>query len=412
VPQDWGIRTNAAYAAMSHIYQFYATAPNVTWIETVAWPYLSGVAAYWQCALVKTNVPGAPDGYQYWDVDDCTGDEGCSLPPEERTNPMWGVVYIRRLFQALFDMASAAGKPYPPAWADILAHLPDIPVTAYTPKTGGSPVPVLAWYGQASFTNFPGQANNLHAIWPGELLSLSHPNQTLIQAAHNALDFQSWSQSNSFAWVYSSAARVGYNLTTTLAKWTSAISGNPRPNRLMAYGGLCSDSLGAAQFLVDLLVQGQEGFLRLFPAWPGDKDASFTNFRMRGALLVGALYKGQPGGQGGDAVPGGQTGGTVEVEVLSEVGGNVTLLSPWPAQAPGTIVVCDIGGGAAAPREAHEKLATWSGGRLEVDETTGVRSCQSPVPNVAWSAVSGLYGGPALTWTAAAGSSYVIYTTA
>jgi hypothetical protein len=39
--------------------------------------------------------------------------------------------------------------------------------------------------------------------------------------------------------------------------------------------------------------QGQEGFLRLFPGWPGDSDAAFSSLRMKGALLVSATYKGQ-----------------------------------------------------------------------------------------------------------------------
>ena len=57
---------------------------NATWAATRAWPFLSKVAAFWTCRLVKTPVAGAPDGYEWWDVDDCNGDEGCSLPPAER----------------------------------------------------------------------------------------------------------------------------------------------------------------------------------------------------------------------------------------------------------------------------------------------------------------------------------------
>ncbi len=40
------------------------------------------------------------------------------------------------------------------------------------------------------------------------------------------------------------------------------------------------------QFVVDMLCQAQEGFLRLFGAWPSNLTASFTNLRMKGALLV------------------------------------------------------------------------------------------------------------------------------
>ena len=36
----------------------------------------TAVARFWACRLVKTPVPAAPGGYEYWDMDDCTGDEG------------------------------------------------------------------------------------------------------------------------------------------------------------------------------------------------------------------------------------------------------------------------------------------------------------------------------------------------
>ncbi len=79
-----------------------------------------------------------------------------------------------------------------------------------------------------------------------------------------------------------------------LTHWRSAlVNGASRTNRLVAYGGLCSDSLGAVAFVHDMLVQGQEGFLRLFPAWPGEVDAGFTTLRLKGALLVSAVYQGQ-----------------------------------------------------------------------------------------------------------------------
>lgn len=401
VPEDWGIISNGAYAAMTYVYHYESTPLNVSWIENYAWPYLNAVAIFWKCHLVKTTVPNAPDGYEYWDVNDCNGDEGCSLPANERTNPMWGITYIRRVFGTLIDMSAKTNIPIDPDYADIYNHLPPLPTTFY-PKSKTETVPVLSWYGQSTFTNFGGQGNELHAIWPGELLSASEPNGTLIQAAWNALDAQQWGQSNTFSWVYSSAARVGYNLSTTIHKWESQLSSTLKTNRLISFGGLCSDSLGAAQFVTDMLVQGQEGFIRVFPAWPGERNAQFESLRVKGSVIVSSMYVGQAAWNG---IPGGITGGTTEVTIISEIGGNVTLLSPWPKTSSQNVIVCSTNMVVDNDKAYKTKLST-----LYTAIQTNSFACNNPVNPVFWSTIGGINGGTAVTWNAMAQGVYVVYT--
>lgn len=339
---------------------------TLAWVEDHAWPFLSGVAQFWACKLTKTPVGS---GYEYWDIGDCNGDEGCSVPIAERTNPMWGVVYIRRLFATLASMAAATNRTLPPLWVDIAAHLPLIPVGVYKGE------PVLAWYGTSDYFNWGGQSGNLHALWPAELVSLSEPNATLRAAALNTFNYTAWGQDNAFSWVFASAARAGVAPDTILTHWRQSLANNARPNRLVAFGGLCSDSLGAVAYVHDMLVQGQEGFLRLFPAWPANESASFTTLRLKGALLVSASYAGQSQWAG---LPAGITGGTVSVSITAEAGGQVSVLSPWPAAAPSALSLTD--GGKAVP--------------------------------VTWSSVGGTYGGPLFTFTAAAGHTYIATSTA
>jgi hypothetical protein len=65
-----------------------------------------------------------------------------------------------------------------------------------------------------------------------------------------------------------------------------------------------------------MLLQGYEGMIRVFPAWPG-KDASFENLRTRGAFLVTSEKK----------------DGTVRfVDILSEKGRECVLENPWPGR--------------------------------------------------------------------------------
>lgn len=268
--QAWNIRSNAAYAAVLYSYHW-ASVPHdaaaLAWVNATAFPFLSQVATFWSCYLTKTPVSTAKDGYQYYDLVDCDGDEGCA----PQTNAMWSIVYVRRLFSTLLEMTAAMGRAPPPIWSDILEHMAPLPTKMYTPK-GGEPMPVLSDYGVDDWTsiNWGKQPGYTHALWPSEALSMSEPNATLLAAANNTFLFTNWLQDNGFSWTFAAAARSGHPPSLILPHWHKALSTGKRTNRLVAYGGLCSDSLGAVAFVHDMLVQGQEGFVRLFPAWPGD----------------------------------------------------------------------------------------------------------------------------------------------
>jgi hypothetical protein len=71
----------------------------------------------------------------------------------------------------------------------------------------------------------------------------------------------------------------------------------------------------------------------------------------------------------------GVTGGVVSATILSEAGGPVSVLSPWPA-APEASVRVSGPGGQSLP--------------------------------LAWSVVGGTYGGPVLTFDSTAGESYLV----
>ena len=59
------VSVSAAY----HWESVVQTAPDtLAWVDAHAWPFLSAVANFWACKLTKTPVPGAPGGYEYWDV--------------------------------------------------------------------------------------------------------------------------------------------------------------------------------------------------------------------------------------------------------------------------------------------------------------------------------------------------------
>ncbi|MCP4610062.1 MAG: hypothetical protein GY845_15245 [Planctomycetes bacterium] len=61
-------------------------------------------------------------------------------------------------------------------------------------------------------------------------------------------------------------------------------------------------------------MQSVHGIIRLFPAWPKDKDAAFSNLRAQGGFLVSAEQK---------------SGKVLKVGITATVPGRLRMLSPW-----------------------------------------------------------------------------------
>ena len=81
-----------------------------------------------------------------------------------------------------------------------------------------------------------------------------------------------------------------------------------------AHGTFMQEMIGVAGLVNELLLQSVGNKIRVFPCWPKDKDAKFSNLRAQGGFLVSAEQKG---------------GKVVRLEVTSTVGGKLQLVSPW-----------------------------------------------------------------------------------
>ncbi len=91
--------------------------------------------------------------------------------------------------------------------------------------------------------------------------------------------------------------------------------------------GNYSEQVAAAGIVSEMLMQSVGGIVRVFPAWPKDKDAKFSRLRGQGGFLVSAEQK---GGEG------------VGLEITSTVGGTLRLVSPWEGiEANGKALAAD-----------------------------------------------------------------------
>ena len=68
--------------------------------------------------------------------------------------------------------------------------------------------------------------------------------------------------------------------------------------------------------ITEFLIQSVDDIIRIFPAWPGHKDAEFSDLRTRGGFLVSARQKNSI---------------ISHFSVVSTAGGELKLLSPWDA---------------------------------------------------------------------------------
>ena len=63
-----------------------------------------------------------------------------------------------------------------------------------------------------------------------------------------------------------------------------------------------------------MLLQHEDGVMRLFPDWPASMDASFTRLRAKGAFVVSSEQR---------------AGKVVAIDITSEKGGPLAIQNPW-----------------------------------------------------------------------------------
>ncbi len=81
-----------------------------------------------------------------------------------------------------------------------------------------------------------------------------------------------------------------------------------------AHGTFMGEMIGVAGLVNEFLLQSVQNKIRLFPCWPGDKDAKFSQLRAQGGFIVSAEFV---------------DGRVASTIIESTVGKQLQLLSPW-----------------------------------------------------------------------------------
>ena len=208
---------------------------------------------------------------------------------------------------------------------EILSHFPEYP-TASSSEFGTVLTSVPGEHSQAVY-NVPA---NLAAVFPGEDLGLHSDKKTLELAVNSYLNQQN-EGGNDLVFCNMQAVRIGM---LDLEKFKRQINYCLLPNGTASdrvlqvhgrygdttdYGymdgmGIWFENFALPAVINECLMQSYQGTIRLFPNWPMNKNAHFSDLRAAGAFLVSATLK---------------DGKVNKIKVVSEAGSPLKIILPW-----------------------------------------------------------------------------------
>lgn len=302
-----GQKSDAALAAAPMIAQFYASY-DPTYANSV-YSFLKDVAKFWQGYLTED-----PDGSY-----DIYGD-GMIETDTPGKNSALSLGLVRYLMQGLVDISTFLGQDASlrSTWNDILAHLAPLPIINAT--VNGVSKPVLSSY-QAYNGVSAGSNRVVHQIVSVASQLGLDSDPALLTAAKNTLDEwpDLWHNQNSPTWIYSAAARIGYDPDAILSNLHTEVTAYQFNNLAVTHiGGGLENTNVVSSGLAEMLLQSHQDDIKVFADWPANKDAKFGDLRAKGAYLVSSSMRAN----------------AVEyVRVISEQGRPLALRNPWPGQS-------------------------------------------------------------------------------
>jgi hypothetical protein len=336
---------NSGYATQN-LWLHYKYQPDRQYLEKTAYPAVRDVAVFYAEFVERCET--GPSGKivlaptyspEHWYL---------SADYARSRNCAYCLAFVRFTLAAAIEGAAALGRdarlaarfqkaldrlpPYPTTKADpsLVVDVEDAPPITYNIAVPAVPV-------------FPGD----HITWfSGE------PEKQLFARTLSELK---WNGNNSV--MILGVARARLSMPGTADWMRSEFAARQRPNGTLTLNrlghglnnnGHYTEQFAAAGAVSELLLQSVGDILRVFPAWPKERPARFTDLRAQGGFLVSAE---QAGGQ------------VVKLQITSTVGGTLRLLSPWK----------EVRVGRSPGRPATVALKPDARGVVEVDTRPGER---------------------------------------
>jgi hypothetical protein len=309
-------KSNATFSLLPAI-QFYDYTQDRQFLRTTLYPAMKQLDAFWRDYAVRDS------SGQHWDIAHSAAHEG-----GDDLNPNLDIGFAKRVERELIATSGVLGvdAPMRPLWKSFRDELSPYPTGTVNGKTVYY---IAAWIQNKSENHGlfePGdQPINLEGlVYPGENLSIGGDPLELEIARNSMEEMNSWAATpgpnseNGFCKIFPIAARIGWPAEDLVAKFRAAILYQWRPSNLTVFGeGGGLETSGSVEGLDSMLLQHEDGILRVFPDWPSSMDASFTRLRAKGAFLVSSEQR---------------NGTTTFIDVISEHGGPLVIHSPWSSR--------------------------------------------------------------------------------
>jgi alpha-L-fucosidase 2 len=315
-----------------------AQSKNARQIAYVPWTYGLGLTGWglqnlWlrykyqpDLEYLKTVYPLLRDGAEFYAnvIQQCSDDNndgkveiGPSYNPEHGpfgsfNNPV-DIAYFRFLLETASEAAQLLNQDEKQVkrWQDTRAVLPDYE----TALLDGEPI-IANWKGAAAnAVPVHNVASPTVPVFPAEQITWFSPaeekavfKRTLQWIKHNG--------NNSHIMVNVAKARLSMPeaYSETRAHFSRILTSNGLYAGWPGHGYYLAESWAFAGLTAELLLQSVDDIIRVFPAWPGEYDARFTDLRAQGGFLVSAAQTQKK---------------TVSLVVKSTVGGPLRILCPW-----------------------------------------------------------------------------------
>ena len=298
-----GQKSNGAYAAVIPMMHWYGTR-DTDFARLEYYPFMLSVAEFWENYLVFEE-----GVYRIYNdsLNECGWYSGPDYMPEghDDRDPIVSQALVRMLMKLMIDLSTALDMNTHkiPTWQHILDHLPQ-------PDTFESQGQMLL-RGIAGSTEVRELA--LEAMYPAGQIG-KHSTPELYEAVKNTHKRLSiWDSHNRFCSYYPMAVRLEYPAEEIIGHIHDVIKNRSLPNGMFRYGGGGLENSAAIPTTVcEMLMQSNEGIVRLFPVWNREWDAKFHGLRAWGAFVVDACLE----------------NGHIRATIVSEQGMPLTLEVP------------------------------------------------------------------------------------
>ncbi len=284
-----GQKSHAAYACVIPLMHWFATYDKEYALENY-YDFVLNTAAFWEDYLVKKNGRYIIKNDAAHEIPYYRGEKFRYITHKgqiEAVNAINSLGLVKLLFNGIYDMAKELGlnaEKYP-LWEDIIQNLSDFPTFIKKGKK-------CFRYSKRGIRWRNDNTVGLQHIYPASQIGFDS-GEKLLKIAKNTYFINDRRLDDNGSNSYLPAgARIGVDPHFLIEGIHQNIREFAFPNRMFRHHGGGIEHLTTIPATInEMLLQGHEGVIRLFPCWDKKSPASFENLRADGAFLVSAELK-------------------------------------------------------------------------------------------------------------------------